>query len=346
MSRSLQVSDLSFSHSDVVPVVDRVSFQLGPGFTGVIGANGAGKSTLLALLAGILRPTRGTVSAPGPIHLCPQEAALDEPIRAFAWGWVDGAWALQARLGLDPATLDRWTTLSPGERRRWQIGAALAASPATLLLDEPTDHLDADARHWLLDALAGYRGIGVVVSHDRALLDALASGVLRLDHGRLIHTTGGASAALAAWDAERRATVDALDAASAEVRRSRARLADARRTRDAADRMTHASARMKDRHDSDARGVIAGTLAAWGAAAASTGVHRARDRHQTAVAAHDALDRPGLDGGAIAFPSAPGCRRRWRRRRSRRIACCGCPRSWTPTASRRTSRPCATFRGT
>jgi ATPase subunit of ABC transporter with duplicated ATPase domains len=296
-------------------VLDRVSFRLEPGFSGLIGGNGAGKSTLLSLLASRLRPSAGALQLPGPVHLCPQEVVLDDAITAFAWGGVEGAWELQSRLRLDPATLDRFPTLSPGERRRWQIGAALAQDPAVLLLDEPTDHLDADARQWLLEALRLYRGVGLVVSHDRALLDELAHTTLRLDRGRVHVTRGGASQALAAWDESRRQTVAALDAASAQVRAAKAQLADARRTRAQAEDGRRTSSRMKDRNDHDARSMGAKVVAGWAEAGHGRRVGVTRAALERVEQARASLERPDELGGDLSFPSAPGARARlvaWR----------------------------------
>jgi energy-coupling factor transporter ATP-binding protein EcfA2 len=70
--------------------------------------------------------------------------------------------------------------LQPSERKRWQIGAALAELPDVLLLDEPENHLDAAARDLLVASLARFRGVGVVISHDRALLDALTRSTIRV----------------------------------------------------------------------------------------------------------------------------------------------------------------------
>ena len=88
-----------------------------------------------------------------------------------------------ASSGWIPTALERWSTLSPGERKRWQIGAALAREPDVLLLDEPTNHLDAEAREWLVSALRRFRGVGVLVSHDRELLEALTTSTLRVHAG-------------------------------------------------------------------------------------------------------------------------------------------------------------------
>ena len=67
----------------------------------------------------------------------------------------------------------RWPTLSHGERKRAQIAVALWQQPDVLLLDEPTNHIDITAHELLIEALTSFRGIGLLVSHDRDLLDLL-----------------------------------------------------------------------------------------------------------------------------------------------------------------------------
>jgi ATPase subunit of ABC transporter with duplicated ATPase domains len=304
-----QVVDLSFRH-DEIPVLDRVSFQLEPGATGLIGRNGAGKTTLLRLLAGELLPSAGRVLRPDRVIRCAQIPRLDEDVRAFAWGWVDGAWALHARLGLDPDQIDRWDTLSPGERRRWQVGSALAARPGGLLLDEPTDHLDAATRAWLLEALRGYDGAALIAAHDRRLLDELVHTTLRVDRGAVVVTRGGATEALDRWQADRRGVVAALDAASEQVRAARGHLADARRDRAAAEATGRTSARMKSTKDSDARTMGAANLASWAEARHGRNVGIHRRAAEKAEEAHAALPRPDDLGRDILFRSAPGARTR------------------------------------
>jgi len=82
--------------------------------------------------------------------------------------------AIAAKLGFSDADLERpVASLSGGERGRLQLGVVLALEPSLLLLDEPTNHLDLDTIGWLEGWLRGYRGAVLVVSHDRAFLDAL-----------------------------------------------------------------------------------------------------------------------------------------------------------------------------
>ncbi|MEU9360892.1 ribosomal protection-like ABC-F family protein [Streptomyces sp. NPDC048301] len=85
-------------------------------------------------------------------------------------------------LGLGALPRDRRTgTLSGGERSRLALACVLAAAPELLLLDEPTNHLDADAVRWLEDHLRAHPGTVLVVTHDRAFLERIASVILEVD---------------------------------------------------------------------------------------------------------------------------------------------------------------------
>src|SRR5690606_30462907 len=260
-SPHLRAHALGFAYPSTPSLFEDLSFHLPAGWTGLVGANGSGKSTLLGLLQGRLRPTFGQlerVPERQAIHLCPQEVErLDPVIEAFAEAHDGRSRQLHGRLGLEPWRLMAWDTLSPGERKRWQLGAALAQDPDVLLLDEPTNHLDAQARALLLDALRGFRGVGVVVSHDRAFLDALTSQTFRLHAGRLAHPPLPYSQARAAWEEERERDLTQRARAVERVavlERGVERLQRAQRAVQA-ERST--SRRMRGRRDSDARTLAA-----------------------------------------------------------------------------------------
>ncbi|WP_426746485.1 ATP-binding cassette domain-containing protein [Myxococcus faecalis] len=264
---SLRAHRVSYAYSDAVTVLAEVDFHLPAGWTGLVGANGAGKSTLLRLLAGELTPTEGHLQfePPSPtLRLCRQEVeALTPDITEFAESWDSLARRLHGQLGLDVSALERWSTLSPGERKRWQVGAALAAEPHVLLLDEPTNHLDAEARAWLVSALKRFKGVGVVVSHDRPLLESLTTNTLRVHGGDARLWPGAYLAAKQHWEAEREAELGAYQQARAEQKRTARMLDQARREQASADAARSTRKRLKDKNDNDARSMGASVVAGW-----------------------------------------------------------------------------------
>jgi ATPase subunit of ABC transporter with duplicated ATPase domains len=235
------------------------TLTLGNGWTGLVGANGAGKSTLLAVLAGRRAPEAGHVqqrSGPLAIGWVPQSSDhLDSNVLTFASATDRPAFRWRRLLALSDEPLARWPTASPGERQRWLLAAALWAEPDVLLLDEPTNHLDPAARQLVLGALARVDVAGLVVSHDRAFLDALTTRTWRLAHGRLEAHEGAYSTASAAWQ-RAEASVRQAHAQLGETvdRLAKARAESARRHA-ASTRSRSAGARMRSVADSDARGV-------------------------------------------------------------------------------------------
>ncbi len=256
---SIRLERLTFGHADAVPLLTRADAFLPSGWTALVGENGAGKTTLLRLVSGAIHPTDGQVLVSperARVVLCPQEVGLapGDGARDLARRDDGDARRLRGLLGLDPDSLGRWSTLSPGERKRWQIGGALGSAPDVLLLDEPTNHVDAAAREVLLGALRRFGGVGIVVSHDRSLIEPLAQRTLRLHRGRLRMYPGSYAAAREAWEAEARAAWDRRAGMQEAARDARARLAEARREREAAERSR--SGRRRDPKDADARSVV------------------------------------------------------------------------------------------
>ncbi len=144
---------------------------------GLIGENGAGKSTLLAILAGELAPDSGAVRRYGPVAFIHQlgETRLEGDARTAA-----EFRAPEAREGL-----------SGGEQTRRRIAGAVSEAAPLLLADEPTTDLDASGVARLRQRLAAHPGALVLVSHDRALLNALCTRILHLEDGKLTDFPGG-----------------------------------------------------------------------------------------------------------------------------------------------------------
>jgi ATPase subunit of ABC transporter with duplicated ATPase domains len=316
---SLHLRGLSYAHTLATPVLARVDLDLARDprhrWVGVVGANGAGKTTLLRLLAGELPPTAGDldVQAARPPVLVPQAVGgpTDE-VRAFAVMWDGTAERLRRRLDLDPDDLDPavgrgWPALSPGQRKRWQVAAALALEPDVLLLDEPTNHLDGPTRDLLLEVLTSFPGLGLLVSHDRAVLARLTDRTLRIHAGTLTLHAGSYAEAAARWRADEAAHRVAHERATREERRLRRQLADARRAR--ADTERGAAAARRRGSDPEARSMGARFRAASAEQAHAQRVAAVHARIDRAEAARDAIDVARDHTGAVGFQAATTGRR-------------------------------------
>jgi len=303
---------VSFTHvgRDATPILADLDLVLTPGWTGLVGPNGAGKTTLLRLIAGALAPESGAIRRePAGLDvrwLVQVPDRPDAPIRALAERQDGAARQLLAELALTPEDVSRWATLSPGERRRWQLAAVIDAAPDVLLLDEPEGHLDVAARRRLVAALRRFRGIGVLVAHDRALLDAVTTTTVELDAGRARVFPGGYSDARAAWQSELAAHARRRAELHEAHARARASLDATRRRAEAADRQRSTGARMKSRHDSDARSVLGKNLAEWGARAHERGVkQRTRDVERLGDELAASSGERRFDPRAFAFVHVP-----------------------------------------
>jgi ATPase subunit of ABC transporter with duplicated ATPase domains len=299
----LRLHGVSVAWAAQAPIFDSVSLTLDVGFYGLVGANGSGKTTLLSLLAGEREPTDGTLAlAPrnSVVAYCRQVVdRRDDDVDALATRDDGVAAELRGRLRLDPNELARWETLSPGERKRWQIAAALAREPDVLLLDEPTNHLDSAGRQRLLGALRQFAGLGLIVSHDRSVLDALTTATLRVHRRSVTLWPGSFSEAKLLWERERAEQRAEHDAARQRVKVAKAQLDSARRTQLAASNNVSTGRRMKDRNDSDARGILASTKASWAAAKAGRAASTARTQLERAQKSVKIVERDPTVGGRV-----------------------------------------------
>ncbi len=224
MSESIVCSNLSFAWPGGTPLFDGLSFTVGDGHTGLVAPNGAGKSTLLKLIAGEYRPSGGSLTVTGALGYLPQTlpfdahrtvaqvlgiapvlaaldalAAGDAAEEVFAaigdeWDIEERTRAQLDRLGLAHVTLDRRLgSLSGGEVVSLGLAAELLKRPDVLLLDEPSNNLDADAHAKLYDALDDYKGCLLLVSHDRTLLDRM-DRIAELRHGEIAFYGGNFTA--------------------------------------------------------------------------------------------------------------------------------------------------------
>ncbi|MEM1024671.1 MAG: energy-dependent translational throttle protein EttA [Myxococcota bacterium] len=178
-------------------LIDDLSFKLPPGaIVGIIGANGAGKTTLFRMMVSQDQPDGGTLRLGDTVKfayvdqnrddLDPEHRVWEEisdgqeqievgkrtiPARSYAAAFGFKGNDQQKRVG----------SLSGGERNRVQLAKLLRAGGNVLLLDEPTNDLDVDTLRALEDAILGFAGCVVVISHDRWFLDRIATHIIAFE---------------------------------------------------------------------------------------------------------------------------------------------------------------------
>ncbi|MBU1070332.1 ATP-binding cassette domain-containing protein [Myxococcota bacterium] len=234
------------------PLLADVSLHFGAGWSGIVGANGTGKTTLMRLATGQLVPDAGTVDAPPLAVYCPQRT--DDPPEDFSAFLADpgrSAARLRERLQIADDWDGRWESLSHGERKRAQIAVALWTDPDVLAVDEPTNHLDADARALLAAALGGFRKVGILVSHDHALLDELCTQCVFLEPPGAVARPGGFSAGAQAAAMERQTVNDQVGQDRRQLKKTRREASRREALAASADRRR--SKRGIDPHDHDAK---------------------------------------------------------------------------------------------
>ncbi len=169
----------------------------------LVGANGSGKTTLMKTLAGQTRPAAGSVrlghnaqvgylsqhadSAAGEgsvLDAASRETGLNgQKVRDLLGAFLFSGNDVNKSLG----------DISGGEQRRLSLAILVASGANVLMLDEPTNHLDIESREALEDALSAFTGALILISHDRALLEAVGSRTLVVEGGELqSHSTGWA----------------------------------------------------------------------------------------------------------------------------------------------------------
>jgi ATP-binding cassette, subfamily F, member 3 len=169
----------------------------------LVGANGTGKTTLIETLAGRTEPAAGRISRGHNVKLGYLSQHAEELTAGGARTVLE---ACQRLTGLTPgkarALLGQFLFsgeevekpldgISGGERQRLTLAVLVSSGANVLILDEPTNHLDLDAREALEDALSAYEGALLLVSHDRALLDAVGSRTVAVEDGTLRTYVGG-----------------------------------------------------------------------------------------------------------------------------------------------------------
>jgi ATPase subunit of ABC transporter with duplicated ATPase domains len=168
----------------------------------VMGINGAGKSTLLKLVAGATEPDAGRTALGASVKmgyfaqhtmelLNPAESVWEALVGKFPKASIGSLRTLAGAFGFSGDDVEKpCRILSGGEKARLVLAQMLYDPPNFLVLDEPTNHLDLGTKEVLLEALAGYEGTMLFVSHDRHFLRAVSNRVLELTPEG-VHKYGG-----------------------------------------------------------------------------------------------------------------------------------------------------------
>lgn len=191
----IDATNISKAFEDKILYED-LSFSLPPGgIVGIIGPNGAGKTTLFKMITGQLEPDAGSFSVGDTVKLgyIDQNRPLD-PEKSI-WEEITGGHdtimlgtreinsrAYVARFNFSGSDQQKKVTqLSGGERNRVHLAKMLKEGANVLLLDEPTNDLDVNTLRALEEALQGFAGCAVVISHDRWFLDRIATHILAFE---------------------------------------------------------------------------------------------------------------------------------------------------------------------
>ncbi len=198
----VEAADLAISAGDKT-LLGEATFVLERGeHVGLVGRNGSGKTTLLETILGLREPRAGSVRlghGVQPAYFSQHELELDE--RGSVLDCAQQATGLprpQAQALLGRFLFSGWeqhekpvTALSGGERRRLALALVVASGANLLVLDEPTNHQDLESREALEAALDAFPGSVLLVSHDRALLDAVAPRLLAIEDETVRSYDGG-----------------------------------------------------------------------------------------------------------------------------------------------------------
>ena len=155
---------------------------------GIIGINGTGKSTLLKIIAGIEEPDAGSVvmNRNTTIAYLPQNPEFEKGITLLQYVMDQSyekegeAKSILMRLGLPDYEM-RTDVLSGGQKKRAALAKILIHFADILVLDEPTNHIDNEMAKWLEEYLCKYRGVLVMVTHDRYFLDRVTNKIVEID---------------------------------------------------------------------------------------------------------------------------------------------------------------------
>ncbi|EOQ96137.1 ABC transporter, ATP-binding protein [Leptospira wolbachii serovar Codice str. CDC] len=253
MSQHITIQNLTFlyeSQSDFL--FQNLNLHFGPGWTGIVGKNGSGKSTLAKLITGEMDPHSGIIQGNGSVRYVSQDTYIaKEVLEDFLYDDSKESGRFKNLLKIRIASSEDYDSLSFGEKRRILLAVALSESPAVLILDEPTNHLDFESIQIIGSSLSHYKGIGILISHDRSLLDDLVTNCVFLEKNFYSQRPGNYSEGKK--EMEREAKERAHEWEEARFVRKKLEVELGRRREEASLSHKHRSKKGLDLHDHDGR---------------------------------------------------------------------------------------------
>lgn len=204
--KTIELKNISKSYGDRLIIKDFTYTFLKTDRVGILGPNGCGKTTLMKLIIGSLLPDAGTIEigdtvkigyyAQEATHMDPEQKVIDyikdtAEIIKTEDGYITASQMLEKFLFEGSLQYQKIGKLSGGEKRRLYLAKVLMEAPNVLILDEPTNDLDISTLCILEDFLDSFRGILIVVSHDRYFLDRVAGRMLTFAGGGEIKLFNG-----------------------------------------------------------------------------------------------------------------------------------------------------------
>jgi len=184
----LTIKNLHFKYKNsAIPIFENLNLEFVKGWSCIVGSNGSGKSTLLKLISKEIKSENGVIKGNHLTHYCTQ--GTEYPVKNledFMLTFSSKSFKIRDMLNIKDSWTYQWDNLSHGERKRLQLAVALFEEPDVLLVDEPTNHLDNKSRNIVSNALKNFTGIGILVSHDRELLNDLSQSTIILNNKNII----------------------------------------------------------------------------------------------------------------------------------------------------------------
>lgn len=192
----LNIEHVSKIYGDKV-IFDDVSYGIHHGDKiGIIGINGTGKTTLLRMIAGLEETDEGQIITQNGLRITylPQNpefpkgstilSYVNDGVLEQSWNPETEAKTVLNRLGITNHD-EEIEHLSGGQKKRVALARTIVNPADVLILDEPTNHLDNEMASWLEDYLNKFKGVVIMVTHDRYFLDRVTNKILEISHGKL-----------------------------------------------------------------------------------------------------------------------------------------------------------------